>query len=162
MSRKNDKVILVAHYFMAKSKEKGTNDLSNKKLQKLLYYAQAWSLVLRDKKLFKDKFEAWIHGAAIPVVYRRYKQYGFNPIDEKFDEGELESLSEDEKQLLDEVWDVYGKYDADYLEALNHSEEPWQKARRELQPFQPCSMKIDETTMKNFYGAKLEKSRPQD
>jgi uncharacterized phage-associated protein len=158
MSNKSDKAIVVAHYFMAKSRKSKRSDFSNKKLQKLLYYAQAWSLVLRDKKLLNDRFEAWIHGAAIPAVYRHYKPYGFNNIEEDFDESEFSSLSDDEKRLLDEVWNIYGKYDADYLELLNHSEEPWQKARENISPFEPSAAKISETEMKLFYGAKLKKA----
>lgn len=158
MRNRPDKAIIVAHYFMSKSRKSNRSDFSNKKLQKLLFYAQAWSLVLRNKKLINAKFEAWIHGAAIPAVYRRYKTYGFEDIKEEFDESEFSALSDDEKRLLDEVWNVYGKYDADYLELLNHNEAPWQKARENLSPFEPSDAEISETEMKQFYGAKLKKA----
>lgn len=39
---------------------KGT--MSTMKLQKLCYYAQAWSLVWDDKPLFDEEFEAWANG----------------------------------------------------------------------------------------------------
>ncbi len=68
----------IAEYFLWKASNE-SRPVTNKKLQKLLYYAQAWSLVLRDKKLFDDKIEAWIHGPAIRKVYLGYKEFGFNP-----------------------------------------------------------------------------------
>lgn len=143
---------------MSKSREAKRKDFTNKKLQKLLFYAQAWSLVLNDKKLVNDKFEAWIHGAAIPALYGLYKRYGFNNIDEQFDEAEFSKLSDEEKELLDTVWEVYGKYDADYLEVLNHSEGPWQKARQNVSPFEPSSVVISENDMKQYYDEKLKKT----
>lgn len=156
---KPDKKVIVAHYFMAKNLADKKEGFTNKKLQKLLFYAQVWSLVLNDKKLISDKFEAWVHGAAIPTLYGRYKKFGFGEIQEDFDSSEFSALDDKEKKLLDMVWSVYGKYDADYLELLNHSEEPWQNARRGVSPFESSSAEISEKDIKRFYGAKLEKSR---
>lgn len=152
---KPDKKVVIAHYLMAKNSAEKRKGFTNKKLQKLMFYSQAWSLVLNDRKLIDDKFEAWVHGAAIPSLYGRYKQYGFGEIQDDFDESEFASLSESEKKLLDMVWSVYGKYDADYLELLNHSEEPWQKARQNLSPFESSNAEISEEDMKRYYGEKL-------
>lgn len=46
--------IQVAEYFIHCSNKAGI-PITNKKLQKLVYYAQAWSLVLNDTKLFSEK-----------------------------------------------------------------------------------------------------------
>ena len=150
-----DKKIIVAHYLMAKNKASKRKGFTNKKLQKLMYYSQAWSLVLNDKRLIDDKFEAWVHGAAIPALYRRYKQFGFGDITEDFNESEFTALDKSDRELLDTVWAVYGKYDADYLELLNHSEEPWQKARQNVSPFESSSTAISESDMKHYYGELL-------
>lgn len=155
----HDKKIVIAHYFMDKSRQEQRHDMTNKKLQKLLFYTQAWSLVLNDKKIINDKFQAWIHGAAIPSVYGRYKKYGFSDIKEEFDPKEFDQLSDSEKALLDEVWEVYGKYDPDYLEALNHSEEPWLKARQNTSPLESSQAIISEKDMKVYYGEKLKKAK---
>lgn len=152
-----DKKIVVAHYLMAKNAAEKRKGFTNKKLQKLMFYSQAWSLVLNDKKLIDDKFEAWVHGAAIPSLYGHYKRFGFGDIQENFDKAEFASLGEDEKKLIDMVWAVYGKYDADYLELLNHSEEPWQAARQNVSSFESSSAEISEEDMKRFYGEKLGK-----
>ena len=52
----------------------------NLKLQKLVYYAQAWHLALRDVPLFEEDFEAWVHGPVIPALYQEYKKFGWRPI----------------------------------------------------------------------------------
>lgn len=145
------KVLVIADYFIAKNKldNKG---LSNKKLQKLLYYSQAWYLVIKNQKMFSDDIEAWIHGPAIPSVYARFKEFGANDINIEVDSSEFESLSGDEKALLDAVWAVYGKYDANYLEVLTHSEEPWLEARKNLSPVESSDMVIDPALMKSYYA----------
>ena len=51
----------VALYFIKKGVDE-KNPITNKKLQKLVYYSQAWSLVLNNEKLFNEKIEAWVHG----------------------------------------------------------------------------------------------------
>jgi len=146
----------VAKYFIwkANSEEKA---VTNKKLQKLLYYAQAWSLVLRDKKLFGDKIEAWVHGPAIRDVYFEYKKFGFGPISENVKENDLEKISSDTKKFLDQVWSTYGKKDAAYLEYLSHSETPWQKAREGLEPHIGSENEISTKDMKEFYSSKIKK-----
>ena len=153
------RVYIVAHYFMKKSRDEKRGDFTNKKLQKLLFYAQAWSLVLRKKKLFDAKFKAWVHGAAIPDVYRTYSKYGFKPIDEEINEAEFEQLSSEEKEVLDSVWNVYGKYDGDYLEILNHEEEPWQRARAGMPDGMRSDADIDEKIMREYYDKKLRDAR---
>jgi uncharacterized phage-associated protein len=147
---------------MNKSKQAERPDMTNKKLQKLLFYTQAWSLVLNDEKIIDDRFEAWIHGAVIPSLYGRYKKFGFQQIIEDYDTSEFNQLTESEKQLLDEVWEVYGMYDPDYLEELNHSEMPWQKARMNTSPLEVSKAIISEEDMKAYYGEKLKKAKSQE
>jgi uncharacterized phage-associated protein len=142
----------IAEYFIFCS-TKSNKGISNKKLQKLVYYAQAWSLVFNGKPLFSEKIEAWIHGPAIPSLYRKYKKFGFKPLqsqNSKFDPKSLSSI-----EILDEVWRVYGKYDANYLEVLTHQEEPWINARDALEFEQSSSNEISHESMKTFYSQKL-------
>ena len=157
-----DKVYIIAHYFMHKSQQEGKRGFTNKKLQKMLFYAQAWSLVLNDRPLFDEKFEAWVHGAAIPKVYKAYSNYGFSEIDEVINVEEFESLGKEDRELLDNVWEVYGKYDADYLELLNHQEEPWQKARAGMPPGMASNAEISEDAMREYYGKKLQSTKEKE
>ena len=142
----------IANYFIWKARKEG-KPISNKKLQKLLYYSQAWHLVLDDgKPLFDEDFEAWVHGPVIPSIYQKYKKYGFNPIDKKIDHNPID----DEKtSFLDQIWDIYGKLDAEYLELLTHREEPWQSARDGLESKSKSNTTIDRKLMKKYYEKKL-------
>lgn len=148
------KSLLVAEYFILKNKQ-DKKGLTNKKLQKLLYYAQAWSLVLNNRPIFDDKIEAWVHGPAIPLIYSTFKNFGFGDIDMKFDEKELGVIDEKDKKVLDEIWRVYGNMDAGYLEMLTHSERPWQEARKGLQSSENSENEISIDVMKSYYSEKL-------
>ncbi len=148
----------IAEYFLWKAQGE-KKAVTNKKLQKLLYYAQAWSLVLRDKKLFSNKIEAWVHGPAIREVYFEYKKFGFGPITENINDGLIAKMPVDIKKFLDQVWSVYGKRDAAYLEYLSHSETPWQKAREGLEPHIGSENEISLQEMKKFYSSKLKESQ---
>lgn len=148
----------VAEYFLNKSNAED-KPLTNKKLQKLVYYAQAWSMVLRNQRLFDDKVEAWVHGPAIKSVYDNYKGYGFSTIKKSPDEKVIEAIPAEIKKLLDSIWSVYGKFDADYLEMLTHSEAPWQQAREGLQTSENSENEITVESMKDFYGQKLQQAK---
>ena len=115
----------------------------------MLYYAQAWYLALKDRPLFREDIQAWFHGPAVPSIYNKYRKFGFEHLSEELDQKELEPLKKDE--LLAEVWKVYGKLDAEYLEALTHNEAPWQKAREGLNAADPSTKVISHNDMKEFY-----------
>lgn len=152
----SEKVKATAHYFLTLG-ARDNKPISNKKMQKLLYYAQAWHLVLSPKndKLFKDQFEAWIHGPAIPSVYGIFKKYVHNSIDTAPDSTLIDSnLSDDEKMLIEGIWKVYGIYDANYLELLTHNEDPWQRARQRVEVYEPSNAVISTESMLKFYGQK--------
>ena len=150
------KSLIVAEYFIEKNQEDGKG-LTNKKLQKLLYYSQAWSLVINSKKMFSDPIEAWVHGPAIPRVYSVFKKFGGLDITTHVSTKNLPVLREEDKTILDEVWRVYGKFDGAYLEMLTHIEIPWQEARRGVPSHESSSNEISLVTMKEYYGQKLKK-----
>ncbi len=141
----------VANWFLAK----GDGNISPKKLQKLVYYAYAWVLTLLNdskddlsNKLFDDEFEAWVHGPVIPSLYKEYASYGFEPIDKK---PEKPVFSEDVENVLEQVWDIYGKFSANELESMTHQEDPWSKARKGLSPLQNSNNKIKDTDIFEYY-----------
>ena len=47
--------------------------VSTMKLQKLVFYSQAYSLVVLDEPLFSDDFEAWINCPASPSLFWAHK-----------------------------------------------------------------------------------------
>lgn len=145
-------VLSLARYLIGLGTE-SQRPLTNKKLQKLLYYSQAWSLVLREKSLFDEQIEAWTHGPVVPSIYHHYKGFGFGFIQDKDKNPFVISvLSKEIREHLDEVWRVYGKYDADYLEALTHSENPWIQARSFLDDQKNSNAIISNESMKAFYS----------
>lgn len=122
------------------------------KLQKLLYYAQAWNLAIKNRTLFDCKFQAWTHGPVIVNIYHQFKQYGYNQIRKNVC-SIPESIKNNKEVLnvLNNVWDVYGKYNGKQLEILTHAEDPWKKARGQISPLEPSKEEIDENIMKEYY-----------
>src|ERR1700722_15657717 len=123
----------VAETIIDLSRKRAISDLTNLKLQELLYYCQAWHLALSDDPLFSEEIEAWIHGPAVPHVFGTFKDYRWNVI-----ERPVTSL-EDAAVIrhVNEVIGSYGQYGATQLERLTHSEEPWIHARKGLSPDEP-------------------------
>ena len=150
----SSKSLKIARYFIHLANQQNS-PITNKKLQKLVYYAQAWSLVLCNKEFFPDPIEARVHGPAILSLYSQYKSYGFNPIKEVITSGSISGISQDKKKLLDNIWSVYGKFDAGYLEMLTHSEKPWQEARAGLEAHESSKNVISTDSMKQYYSQKL-------
>lgn len=138
----------VAESLIKLSQEK-QQPVTNLKLQKLLYYAQAWYLVFNGKPLFDDPIEAWVHGPVVPEIFRRYKQYQWDPITE------VPSTSIHQRDHLEQVWGAYGKFNATELERLTHSEDPWRHTRVGL-PIDVSSSRIIPTgMMKRYYSSLL-------
>lgn len=148
----------IADYFIRKGTAEG-RPLTNKKLQKLLYYAQAWSLAIRNEQLFPDKIEAWVHGPAIKEIYLAYRSFGSEPIKKEVSAEMVKDISSDVKKLLDEIWTVYGKFDGNYLEQLTHSELPWQKAREGIEAHVASENEISPESMREYYKDVLEKNK---
>lgn len=141
----------VADYFIWLANQTGSF-ISNKKLQKLVYYAQAWHIALYDKPLFEEDFEAWVHGPVIPALYQNYKSFGWQPILKDADP----KLPEDILQFLHEVAEEYFTCDAYELEQMTHVEEPWNRARGDLPPDAISNETIEKEWMKEYYGARVE------
>lgn len=150
--------LLIADYLLLKAQQEG-KPITNKKLQKLLYYVQAWSLALHDKKIFDDKIEAWIHGPAIKTVYLEYQKFGASPIAKEISGDVVNKISEEAIKIIDDVWQLYSKYEANYLEFLTHSEEPWQKARNGLEPHISSENEITLESMRDFYRNLMSKKK---
>lgn len=149
----------VADYFLWKSsKETPSKPITNKKLQKLLYYSQAWFITLKSSPLFKEKIEAWVHGPVVRDIYFNFKSFNSNPIVKEISEDVISKIPKDIKKFLDDVWSVYGKFDSSYLEMLTHSETPWQKAREGLTIDEISENEISIDSMKEFYSSKLKKA----
>ena len=139
----------IADYFIWIANETGSF-VSNLKLQKLVYYAQAWHIALHGSPLFEEDFEAWVHGPVIPSLYQKYKSFGWQPINKDA----TPELPNQVVQFLDEVAGEYFACDAYELEQMTHAEDPWHWARGDLAPDEPSNEVIKKDWMKEFYGAR--------
>lgn len=124
------------------------SSMTNKKLQKLCYYAKAWYLAIYDTNIISEDFQAWVHGAVQPGLYYKYKEYGFNSIP-KIEN--TNSIPEEFISFANEIYSSYGHLSGDQLEVLNHQEDPWINARKGCEPWENCNSIISETDMKDFY-----------
>jgi uncharacterized phage-associated protein len=143
-------ILDIAAAFLTKEK------MTHKKLQKLCYYAMAWHLVLFEERLIIGRFEAWIHGPVNPILYQRYRGYGWDKIDKEDSFPSNIAESEDLVELVNQVYRIYGELTGDGLEILTHSEKPWQEAREGLKPWESSNNIINEDTMIGFYREQLD------
>lgn len=158
-----DKIIEVAQYFIKKSQEEVDNDpsrgLNALKLQKLLYYAKAWNLVLGNgHKVFPDTFEAWVHGPANPKVYFHFKGFDFSIKHPEINTETFENITTEEKEVLDAVWSSYGKFDGKYLEMLTHTEDPWLNARHGLNQEDISQNVISDESIQSYYERRFKEA----
>lgn len=145
----------VADYFIQRVDREAGDDITHLKLQKLLYYAQAWHLAMHGKPLFRNTIEAWLHGPVIREVYDRFRHLSWNPIPAGETLENSVRLDDATRAFLDEVWDVYGQYSAKKLEQMTHEEDPWLHARRGVFPANPSQRPISEEVMATYYGTRM-------
>lgn len=100
--------------------------ITNLKLQKLLYYVQAISLLLFDKKAFSEKILAWSYG---PVVNEVYQEFKFNQGNEILAKKNIKNVSSGLYQVIVSVIESYGSMEANKLIDFTHEEEPWQNTK---------------------------------
>ena len=143
----------IAAYFIDLANQTGAT-VSNLKLQKLVYYSQAWHLAIHGTPLFEEDFQAWVHGPVIPVLYQKYKAFGWQPIQDDASP----NLPEKVWSFLSEVSEEYFDCDAYELEQMTHIEAPWNQARGDLRPDAPSNAVIEKEWMKEYYGARGEEN----
>lgn len=136
----------VADFFLCLTDEESGDNLSNLKLQKLIYYAQGFHLALFHKPLFDDKIEAWEHGPVVKELYHKYKTYGSGAIP-KPKEYNGNIFSDEQIELMKEIFVVYGQYSAWRLREITHSEQPWQNT--------PRNQEITQNLMTSYFQTQI-------
>lgn len=92
----------IANWFLSKE------PMTQKKLQKLCYYAQAWCYALNNYRLMDTVFEAWIHGPVSPPLYDKFKNFGYNSI--RIAGKYVSNIADGDVELLESVWETYGDH----------------------------------------------------
>ncbi len=120
------------------------------KLQKLMYYSQAWSLVWDEAPLFRARIEAWANGPVVPQLYHIHKgQFCVR----EWPVGDPDNLNYDQMETLDAVLKYYGKKTGQQLSDLAHRERPWRNARKGLDPDERTCRVITHDSMSEYYSS---------
>ena len=128
-------------------------EMTTLKLQKLVYYAQAWSLVWDERPLFDEKIEAWSNG---PVVRDLFEYHRGKYFVSGIEAGDSGNLDDEQKTTVDMVLKHYGDKPAYWLVRLSHSEPPWIEARGDLSPTESSDAEITLDSMAQYYSSLLE------
>lgn len=129
----------------------GEKVLTTWKLQKLIYYSQAWSLVWDEKELFDAPIQAWANGPVCPELYGKHK--GMFSIQSGSVGGDASLLTPDERDTVDSVLSHYGDKSGQWLSDLSHEESPWRDARNGLRPSDVSKIEISHEAMAGYYSS---------
>ncbi len=119
------------------------------KLQKLVYYCQAWSLVWDDRPMFPERIEAWANGPVVPDLYYRHRgKYMVSGW-----QGSIKNLDQDARDTIDQILDFYGSETSQWLSDLTHAEDPWANARSGLPVGARSDKEITHADMAEYYSS---------
>jgi uncharacterized phage-associated protein len=148
----------VANYFLSLINEDDEDTISNMQLQKLVYFSQGFYLALYDEPLFEEPIEAWTYGPVVPSLYHDYKNYQGRSLP-KPENICLEIYEDKIRELLDEIYVVYGQYSAWKLSEITHQHPTWKNhylntndktiPKQELQRFFKTLIEKDEKQIEN-------------
>ncbi len=141
----NIRVFDVAAYILVKM-----GKMTTMKLQKLVYYSQAWSLVWDEKPLFEENIEAWANG---PVVRELFDYHRGSYEISEMPIGNPRLLDVQQKETVDAVLEYYGNRPAQWLIDLSHMEDPWMHARKGLPPLERGNRIIPLDSMADYYSS---------
>lgn len=139
-------------YDVARYLTESTGSVTAMKLQKLMYYCQAWHLVWDEEPLFPDDFQAWANGPVLPNLYARHRGM-FKVSSSDFADGSVDQLSADQRQTIDKVLGFYGVQTAQWLSDLTHKERPWLDARGTLPPGALSEAVISQASIHEYYSS---------
>lgn len=148
----------VVRWFLMKNNEytkqypEDVESLTHLKIQKLLYYAQGVHLAYTGYELFPEEILAWEHGPVIKEVYDTYKPYGNKPIEYNWEDDDseiIDLLNENvqSRNVLETVFDDFGKYSALELRNMTHNERPWKNTN--------LNSVIDKNIIKDFFKEEI-------
>lgn len=118
------------------------------KLQKLVYYTQAWHLAISGEPLFADPILAFAQGPVVDALYQQHKRRRTVP---NWPSGDANRLAEDDLALVGLVCNQYGEMSGDELSELTHDEKPWLIARGGLPDGQPSRTPLSHADMTLYY-----------
>lgn len=145
--------VVLANYIL-----KHHGPMSHLKLQKLLFYCDAYCLAFFGRELIDDTFEAWVHGPVCRKVYNEmkgasvlYTDMSYSPIPGINEDACFDTLPLDVKDLITDVLNNLSSWSGIELERATHRESPWIEARRGYGEADKCHVEISKETTRSFY-----------
>ena len=138
--------------------------MSHLKLQKLLFYCDAYHLAYFNKPLVNDEFEAWVHGPVLRRVYDELKDKSKLYAELSFDkdvreiEVQFSILTQSQQDLIADVLSNLAEWSEFQLEAATHRDKPWMEARIGYAPGDKCNIHISKETTRDFYKSEINAS----
>lgn len=142
----------VAKWFINRVDREAGDSITHLKVQKFLYFAEAWHQVIVEKELFDEPIEAWAHGPVIRDVYAKFADYGWQAL-EPIDSPPAE-FPKETQEILELVVDLYDQFTAKQLEELTHTDKPWLEARGDIAPEARCANVISKAAIKSYFKEK--------
>ena len=125
--------------------------ITTMKLEKLVFYCQAWSLAWDEVPLFNEDFQAWANGPVCPELFNKHK--GLFVIDEShFSDIEDYEFTRDQQETINSVIEYYGSKEPQWLSELTHKEDPWKISRAGCPAGAYCDNIISKESMQQYYG----------
>jgi len=115
-----------------------------KKLQKLVYFSQAWALGWTGRPIFADEFQAWPDGPVVSSLFG-FQRHEYVP---PAPEGSIDQAT---KEIIDSVIEHYGHLNHQQLIDLTHEHTPWVEARGSLPASASSNVRISNDAIRSFY-----------
>ena len=143
----------LARWFVNHTDRASGDSVTQLKLQKLVYYTEAWFMVHFDRTLTTADFEAWAHGPAIRALYGKYRAHGWDGLPPEKGPEPHGYLC----PFLEAVYNEYGQFSAKRLERMTHEEDPWVVARGGLPPEAASRNVMPKLNIRNYYAKRIGK-----
>jgi len=122
------------------------------KLQKLVYYCQAWSIVWDGEALFKEGIEAWANGPVVEELYEVHRgMYKINKNSKLAKIGDATKLTREQIDTIDAVLEYYNGMSPQEISDLTHAEDPWQNARKGVPDGERGDQIITKASLEEYY-----------
>ncbi len=149
-TQKKSNVFDVAQYILQLCERDAMLPITTWKLQKLVYYSQAWALVWDDIPIFDNRIEAWANGPVCPDLYKEHRGLFKIP---GLNKGNANNIRANHRETIEIVFGHYARKSSQYLSELTHLEEPWKRAREGVPNGTRSSNEITLESMAEYYGS---------
>jgi uncharacterized phage-associated protein len=129
-----------------------TGPIKAMKLQKLIYYAQAWHLARVGDRLFEARIEAWSQGPVTPEIEEKHR---WRHTVTNWPTGDAKQLRPRERATVAWVLNKYSHFSDESLSRIIHLERPWRSTRQLLSDDQPSSDEIPADEMRHYYARQV-------